>query len=66
MDFPPSAKPKLETTTTFEITGDVVSNESQEFDGTSNINLVTTLSSSFDANTTGSIIAGFLDSTFYQ
>ena len=55
---------KLETTTIFEITGDVVSNESQEFDGTSNINLVTTLSSSFDANTTGSIIANSLQGSF--
>jgi hypothetical protein len=55
---------KLETTTTFEITGDVVSNVSQSYDGTSNINLVTTLSSSFDANTTGKIIANSLESTF--
>lgn len=55
---------KLETTTTFEITGDVVSNVSQSYDGTSNVNLVTTLSSSFDANTTGSIVAGSLDSAF--
>ena len=59
-----STASKLETTTTFEITGDVVSNASQEFDGTSNINLVTTLSSSFDANTTGKIIANSLESTF--
>ena len=58
-----STASKLETTTTFEITGDVVSNESQSYDGTSNINLVTTLSSSFDAETTGSIVAGSLDST---
>ena len=55
---------KLETTTTFEITGDVVSNVSQSYDGTSNVNLVTTLSSSFDANTTGKIIANSLESTF--
>ena len=61
-----SVASKLETTTTFEITGDVVSNVSQEFDGTSNINLVTTLSSSFDANTTGSIIANTLESSFLK
>ena len=54
---------KLETSTTFQITGDVVSNTSQSYDGTSNINLVTTLSSSFNADTTGSIAAGSLDSS---
>ena len=54
---------KLETPTTFQITGDVVSNTSQSYDGTSNINLVTTLSSFFNAETTGSIAAGSLDST---
>jgi hypothetical protein len=59
-----STASKLETTTTFEITGDVVSNESQSYDGTSNINLVTTLSSSFNANTTGSIIANSLQGSF--
>ena len=59
-----SSARKLETPATFQISGDVVSNTSQEFDGTSDINLATTLSSSFDADTTGIITAGSLDSTF--
>ena len=56
-----STATKLETPRTFELTGDAVASV-VSFDGTSDVNLVTTLSSTFDANTTGSIVAGTLES----